>query len=949
MTILSALYQLLIGPLELFFEVVFSIANRVIDNPGLSIIVLSLAMNFLVLPLYRQADAMQEAERDRSNAMKPWVDHIKKTFKGDERFMMLQTYYRQNNYKQTDALNGSVSLLLEIPFFIAAYHFLSNLEVLRGVSFGPIVDLGAPDGLLVLGGVTINVLPILMTAINVVSAAIYMKGFPLKSKVQMYGIAAIFLVLLYASPAGLVFYWTLNNLFSLVKNVFYKLKNPRLVLGIIFSAVGLVGLVVVLFVHPLGTTVRQGAVIAFCVLMQLPLALNYLGKPGASKKPKEVTKEESRIFLYSCIFLALLTGVLIPSAVIASSPLEFVDISNFKSPLWYVVNSACIAVGTFVIWFGIFYRLASPSGKRAFSALMWVAAVAAVADYMFFGTGYGTLSTMLIFDNELAISMADKLVNLLAILVVAGALAFVWVKKNLIVRAVVLSMCLAAVGMSAMNIAGIQQAVFASDALIEAADQGEPYIPLSKDGNNVVVIMLDRSVSEFLPYMMNEVPELKEMLAGFTYYPNAVSYGSSTNVGAPALYGGYEYTPENMNGRPDESLCEKTNEALLVMPVLFEQNGYQVTVFDPSYAGYSWIPDLSIYDAYPDIRKYITMDGSFTARDPELAGLIDSDYAEKTRSRNFFCYSVFRISPLALQPTLYDYGRYNSGNSSQRQSIGEEAQEGSTLGEAEAPRTLNGVLVQEMDGLSRAVGIDAEFMKSYAVLDNLVPMTVIVDSDDDTFLMMSNDTTHEPTLLDEPSYTPQPVIDNTAYDEAHQKRYNDDGGYLELSTEKQMRHYHINMAAFLKLGEWFDYLRENGVYDNTKIIIVSDHARAFGYHPEMGVSIEDGTGEKRDVSVFNCMLLVKDFSADTFSVDEQFMTNADTPVLAMADVIEDPVNPFTGNPIDSSDKDKPEQHVQLAEEWSTDVNNGNVFLPGYWFSVHDDVRVSENWEYVGYY
>lgn len=31
------------------------------------------------------------------------------------------------------------------------------------------------------------------------------------------------------------------------------------------------------------------------------------------------------------------------------------------------------------------------------------------------------------------------------------------------------------------------------------------------------------------------------------------------------------------------------------------------------------------------------------------------------------------------------------------------------------------------------------------------------------------------------------------------------------------------MAAMLRLGEWFDYLREEGVYDNTRIILVSDH------------------------------------------------------------------------------------------------------------------------------
>ncbi len=107
MNIFSILYNLFIGPLEIFFEILFSLANKVIDNPGLSIIFLSLAMNFLVLPLYKRADAMQEEEREVEKRMNHWVTHIKKSFKGDERFMMLQTYYRQNNYKPTEIFKDS--------------------------------------------------------------------------------------------------------------------------------------------------------------------------------------------------------------------------------------------------------------------------------------------------------------------------------------------------------------------------------------------------------------------------------------------------------------------------------------------------------------------------------------------------------------------------------------------------------------------------------------------------------------------------------------------------------------------------------------------------------------------------------------------------------------------------------------------------------------------------
>lgn len=128
MSFLAILNTLILQPLQLFFEVIFTIANRLIGDPGLSIIALSLAMNFLVLPLYKRADAMQEEERETELRLHKGVTHIKKTFKGDERMMMLQTFYRQNNYKPTYVLKGATSLFLEIPFFIAAYKFLSGLQ-----------------------------------------------------------------------------------------------------------------------------------------------------------------------------------------------------------------------------------------------------------------------------------------------------------------------------------------------------------------------------------------------------------------------------------------------------------------------------------------------------------------------------------------------------------------------------------------------------------------------------------------------------------------------------------------------------------------------------------------------------------------------------------------------------------------------------------------------------
>ena len=63
MSLFTILGTLFLGPLKLVFEIIFGLANSLVSNPGLAIIFLSLAMNILVLPLYKRADAMQEAAR----------------------------------------------------------------------------------------------------------------------------------------------------------------------------------------------------------------------------------------------------------------------------------------------------------------------------------------------------------------------------------------------------------------------------------------------------------------------------------------------------------------------------------------------------------------------------------------------------------------------------------------------------------------------------------------------------------------------------------------------------------------------------------------------------------------------------------------------------------------------------------------------------------------------
>ena len=920
---MSVIYNLLVGPLQLIFEVVFAFANRFFANPGYSIIFLSLAMNFLVLPLYKRADAMQAEQRDTEQRLKPWVDHIKKTFKGDERFMMLQTFYRQNNYKPTDALKGSVSLLLEIPFFIAAYKMLSSLQLLQGVEFGPIKDLGAPDQMFMIGAFAVNVLPILMTVINVVSGVIYTKGMSTQSKVQLFGMAAIFLVLLYNSPAGLVFYWTLNNVFSLVKNIFYKLKNPKKVLGILSSVCGIGVLIFGVFVHPMDTTKKQLAIILFAVALQLPIILYFFNKNAKSAKEVVITKKDNITFFLGGLYVALLTGLLIPSTLVSDSPEEFINAVTLGNPSMYVVNSLMFALGTFVIWFGIFYMLATAKGKKTMSLFMWILAGVGTVDYMFFGTNYGNINSKLRFDVAPGATMQEQLINILVIVGVAALFVVIWKYKSEISRLVYVTVCLAVVGMSIHNISNINKVAVPAieKKQAEKIDNERPSFNFSKDGKNVVVIMMDRAMNCYIPYLFNEKPDVAKQFDGFTYYPNTISHGSCTNIGSPGLYGGYEYIPEEMNKRDQELLVDKQNEALKVMPVIYDSHGYDVTVCDPSYAGYAMEPDLSIYDDYPDIRTFNTM-GSFD--DYNEKEILDN---ERKLNRNFFFYSLFKIAPVVVQPTIYSTGVYNNPDDVYV------TQHGGLTG------SVN--MVHVPTSLSTATGISERFMRAYNVLDNMPLITNVNEGDQNTFLMMSNDTSHEPMLLQTPNYVPSEVVDNTEYDAAHQDRFEINGIKLHTDDVEQMAHYHVNMAMVIKLGQWFDYLRANGVYDNTKIIIVADH----GYHMEQYDPLprveEFGEYGERLLN-YNPLLMVKDFNATGFTTDNQFMTNADVPTLATKDTIDNPVNPFTGKPI-TNDAKQGEQHISFSHVYKPWENCGTTFVEKPWGAVHDDIFNLDNW------
>ncbi len=212
------LYNALIYPLVHLMEGLLALFYRHTESYGISIILLSVGVNTLIAPFYALADKWQNEEQDLLRQMKGRLQEIKEVFKGDERHFYLRALYRLHGYSPLMSIRSSFGLLIQIPFFMAAYSFLSHYEALNGQSFLVLRDLARPDKLLG----PVNIMPFVMTGINVVSALLFTKGQNLRSRVQLFAMAGFFLIVLYNSPAGLLLYWTCNNLFSLLRILYKK-------------------------------------------------------------------------------------------------------------------------------------------------------------------------------------------------------------------------------------------------------------------------------------------------------------------------------------------------------------------------------------------------------------------------------------------------------------------------------------------------------------------------------------------------------------------------------------------------------------------------------------------------------------------------------------------------------------------------------------------------------
>ncbi len=219
-----------------FFLLLVAIAGFFADmgfeeDFGLSILVVTVIIKLLFFPLANKSyRAMAKMKK-----LQPEMMRLKERF-GDDRQRMNQEMMALYKKEGANPMSGCLPILVQIPVFFALYKVLFvTLEMRQAPFFGWIQDLSAPDPTTILNGfgllpweigdlgllniLNIGVWPILMGLTMVLQHRLNPQPTdPVQAKVFLM-MPIVFTFLLAQFPAGLVIYWTWNNLLSIIQQM----------------------------------------------------------------------------------------------------------------------------------------------------------------------------------------------------------------------------------------------------------------------------------------------------------------------------------------------------------------------------------------------------------------------------------------------------------------------------------------------------------------------------------------------------------------------------------------------------------------------------------------------------------------------------------------------------------------------------------------------------------
>ena len=198
--------------------------SGIFGNVGLSILALTVLIRIILFPLANKSFKSMS----RMKVLSPKMQDIRERHKNDK-LKMQQEIMNLYKTEKVNPLSGCLPILIQIPIFFALYKVLFvTLETRHAPFYGWINDLSAPDPTTIFNifglfnfnppsFLMIGAWPILMAGTMFLQQKLNpAPPDPLQAKIMSF-LPLIFLFLFATFPAGLVIYWTWNNVLSIAQ------------------------------------------------------------------------------------------------------------------------------------------------------------------------------------------------------------------------------------------------------------------------------------------------------------------------------------------------------------------------------------------------------------------------------------------------------------------------------------------------------------------------------------------------------------------------------------------------------------------------------------------------------------------------------------------------------------------------------------------------------------
>ena len=413
--------------------------------------------------------------------------------------------------------------------------------------------------------------------------------------------------------------------------------------------------------------------------------------------------------------------------------------------------------------------------------------------------------------------------------IIACALAFVilcFIRRVFLVALKIIFLSLVALSLIFLGQIFLLDSATNEAKEVHIAQNPNPNLSIfSKDNPNIIIFMLDAFTGSHFKILQEANPSLNTMLDGFIYYDNTTTASSFTHTSLPSVFGGDYYSSYQINARNVADLESERDNAIINIASNFLQKGFRAD-FDIYAVNESRItnilksPHFSMKTNNEYYKKRFKENHNFDLNDilTQIKGDLNAD--------SLLSYGIFKNAPYSIRARIL---------------VIEEARWRIHFGEVKASSHSLNLSTHHTAQLS-------------TIIDD-----VALGATQPTLKFIASGLTHDSFVVDIETCKP------TLYPkDAMPEKYKD------LIPKMFWGKYNSEVCAFREIGRFIEQIKALGIYDNTMIVITSDHGRADSY-PQLKASGNNFPGYYSDT-----LLMIKNFGLrGELKTDSRLMINSD--------------------------------------------------------------------------